>query len=63
MIVAAINIIDSNDDRQCTADSDSRSRKIMVEMAILMIVDNVYAVCFIVWRKKNFFLNWRTAKL
>jgi hypothetical protein len=38
MIIVAVSMIDSNDHRQWTADSDSQSRKIMVEIAILMIV-------------------------
>jgi hypothetical protein len=42
MIVAAVSIINNNDHWQCTADSDSQSRKIMIEIAILMIVDSVY---------------------
>jgi hypothetical protein len=42
MIVTLVSIIDSNDHRQCTVDSNSQSRKIMIEIAILMIVDSVY---------------------
>jgi hypothetical protein len=44
MIVTLVSIIDSNDHRQCTVDSNSQSRKIMIEIVILMIVDSVYAV-------------------
>jgi hypothetical protein len=57
MIVAAVSIINNNDHWQYTADSDSQSRKIMIEIAILMIVDSIYAVCFIIWRKKIFFFS------
>jgi F0F1-type ATP synthase assembly protein I len=40
-----------------TVDRDSKSRKMTKKIVIVMIVDSIYAVCFIIWRKKKFFFS------
>jgi hypothetical protein len=47
-------VTDSEEDGQFPADIDSKSGKITIEMALMMIVDGIHAVYFIIWRKKNF---------
>jgi hypothetical protein len=44
MIITEVSITDNSDYWQCTANSNSQSRKIMTEIAILMIVDSVYTM-------------------
>jgi hypothetical protein len=39
-------------------DNDSKNRKMTKKIEIEMIVDSIYAICFIIWRKKIFFPWW-----